>query len=322
MPLDPRVKRFLDALAMTSPSDALSLSVTERRHAVDSLLKLRGPEVAVGAVRDGCLPGSAGPIPIRSYDPPGGMTGPLPGIVYFHGGGLVAGSLETHDGIARALTGGSGCRLISIEYRLAPEAPFPAAVEDAVDAVRYVMRHPQQFGMSGRIAVCGDSAGATLAAVTCQALHDARGPVPQLQVLLCPIMDYADRSASRREFASGYLVDEATLRHDLKYYLPPGTSPADPRVSPLRAEKLPASIPTVVHTAECDPLRDEAAEYALRMRQAGAAVSYTCHAGMIHLFYGLGGAIPYARQAVAGIAAEIGTALRAAGQHDAQAQAP
>jgi acetyl esterase/lipase len=175
--------------------------------------------------------------------------------------------------------------------------------------------------MDARIGVCGDSAGGTLAAVACQDLVGASGVAPRLQVLLCPIMDYAGRSPSRLEFATGHFLDESTLDHDLRYYLPAGTDPADPRVSPLRAVGPLPRIPTIIHTAEFDPLRDEGARYAERLTGAGATVAYTCHAGMIHLFYGLG-VIPRARVALAGIGAELGAALRAAGPERALAPAP
>jgi acetyl esterase len=158
--------------------------------------------------------------------------------------------------------------------------------------------------------VAGDSAGATLAAVICERLARLGERIVALQILLCPILDYAAQSESRRAFASGYLVDEGTLEHDLAHYLVDGVDPSDARVSPLRAENLGGLPPTLVHTAEFDPLRDEAQRYADRLAAAGTSVAYTCHAGMIHLFYGLGAVIPFARRAFDLLGAEVRAALR------------
>jgi acetyl esterase/lipase len=311
MPLDARAKRFLDVLAAANPASALSLSVAERRAALAELMRCGGPAPTIGAVADLHIPGPAGPIRARRYEPFSTPPGVLPGIVYFHGGGLVAGSLDTHDGIARALTATAGCRVVSVDYRLAPEAPFPAALDDAVAAVRHCFLHHAELGLSERIAVCGDSAGATLAAAACQALRRDPEASPHAQVLLCPILDYAGQTASRLERASGYLLDEATLQHDLRHYLPRDADPADPRVSPLRAATLPTEMATVLHTAEFDPLHDEGEAYARRLREAGATVAYTCHPGMIHLFYGLGAVIPYARTALTQLGVDIAAALAA-----------
>jgi acetyl esterase/lipase len=219
--------------------------------------------------------------------------------------------LDTHDGVARALACAGAVRVVSVDYRLAPEHPFPAALEDAKAAVAYISTHASEFGMDvKRLGIGGDSAGATLAAATCQAAARAGSPRLALQLLVCPILDYSRSTPSKREFARGYLVDQATLDHDLRHYLPQGrTSPADPLVSPLLAEDLSGMAPTLIHTAEFDPLRDEGRNYFERLTQAGNEVSYTCHPGMIHLFYGLGAVIPYARTAFEQIGGEIRAAL-------------
>jgi len=223
---------------------------------------------------------------------------------------LVAGSLDTHDSIGRALSHYGGVRVLSVDYRLAPEHRFPAAVEDAKAAVHYISAHAADFGIDpARLGICGDSAGATLATATCQWAARTGGPRLILQLLLCPILDYSRVTESKRELSSGYLVDQATLDHDLKYYLPEGATPSNPLVSPLLATDVSGMPRTLIHTAEFDPLRDEGRNYFERLTQAGNEVSYTCHPGMIHLFYGLGAVIPYARTAFEQIGGEIRAAL-------------
>jgi acetyl esterase/lipase len=308
MPLDPRVKRFLDLLAAGNPPDARSATVEERRKGLAALMQFAAPPAALERVEDRTLPGPDGALRVRLYSP--SKTDLLPGLIYFHGGGLVAGSLETHDGIGRALCHYGGVRVVSVDYRLAPEHRFPAALADARAALRHISEHAAEFGIdAARLGICGDSAGATLAAATCQSA--ARDGVARLalQLLLCPILDYSRMTASKRELASGYLVDQATLDHDLMYYLPAGAAPSDPLVSPLLAGDLEHLPPTLIHTAEFDPLRDEGRNYFERLTQAGNQVSYTCHPGMIHLFYGLGAVIPYARTAFEQIGGEIRAAL-------------
>ena len=310
MPLDPRVKRFLDALAAGKPPNALETTVEERRLGLTELMKLAGPQAAVGRVEDRTLPGPAGALGIRIYTPSGAGPELLPGLIYFHGGGLVAGTVETHDPIGRALANSGACRVVAVDYRLAPEHPFPAALDDALAAVRYIGAHAAEFGIDGRrLGICGDSAGGTLAAATAQTLARIGSPRLALQLLICPILDYSRSTDSKRDLASGYLVDQATLDHDLLHYAPPGTDPADPRISPLRAEDVAGLPRTFIHTAEFDPLRDEGRDYFDRLARAHTEVSYTCHPGMIHLFYGLGAVIPYARTAFEQIGGEIRAAL-------------
>ena len=314
MPLDPRAKRFLDTLAAMNPPSALSLTAVERRNALAQLLSFSGARATVGAVRELNLPGADGLLNARSYTPHDAAEGDiLPGLVYFHGGGLVAGSLDTHDPICRSLANASGCRIVSVDYRLAPEHPFPAAVADGCAAVGWVHAHAARLGIdAARLGLCGDSAGATLAAVVCQLVTAARGAAVAFQFLLCPITDFAAESASRRTLAQGYLVDRDTLEHDLKHYLSAHADRADPRISPLRAPDVRGLPPTAIHTAEFDPLRDEGEAYAERLKNAGVETIYRCHPGMIHLFYGLGGLITYAGAAFGLMGADIRSLLASA----------
>jgi acetyl esterase len=310
MPLDPRAKRFLDRLAALSPPSALSLTVSERRDGLRQLLSFSGPQEEVGNVETRSVPGPGGGLELRIYRPAGLAAEPLPALIYFHGGGLVAGSLDTHDPICRSLSNASGCMLFSVDYRLAPEHPFPAAVADGRQATAWIAAHTLELGIdAARIGICGDSAGATLAAVVCQAVAAHGETRLALQFLLCPILDFCANTDSRRDFAAGYLVDQATLEHDLRHYLGPDASPTDPRVSPLRTPDVSCLPPTCIHTAEFDPLRDEGAAYADRLREAGIKTTYRCHSGMIHLFYGMGALIPYAATAYGLMGADIRSML-------------
>ena len=249
----------------------------------------------------------SGPIALRTAAAQPDRIG---AVATFHGGGLVSGSVATHDPIGRALASAGGCRVISIEYRLAPEYPFPAALEDALAAVTEVAAQAADFGVDvARLGICGDSAGGTIAAATCQSVARIGSPHLALQLLICPILDYSRRSDSRRALAEGYFIDQATLDHDLRHYAPPGVDPADPRISPLRATDLSGLPRTLIHTAEFDPMRDEGHAYYECLKQAHLDVSYTCHPGMIHLFYGLGRVIPYARIAFEMMGRELRSAF-------------
>jgi len=314
MPLDARAKRFLDTLAALNPPSALTLSAAERRQALKHLLSFSGQSEVVSALEDRTLPGPGGPLALRCYTPAGAQAGAiLPGLIYFHGGGLVAGSLDTHDPICRALANASGCRVLSVDYRLGPESRFPAAVEDGAAATAWIGARARELGLDvQRLGICGDSAGATLAAVVCQAMAVSKDVRLAFQFLLCPIMDFAAESDSRKSFAHGYLVDRDTLEHDLKHYLGADADPADPRISPLRAQDLRQLPPTIIHTAEFDPLRDEGRAYAERLEAAGVRTLYRCHPGMIHLFYGMRGLIPYAGAAFAQMGADIRSLLTVA----------
>jgi acetyl esterase/lipase len=230
--------------------------------------------------------------------------------VFFHGGGMVAGSIDSHDLVCRALAEESGCKLLSIGYRLAPEHPFPAAVDDAVAAVHETIRQAGTLRIDAtKIVVCGDSAGATLAAFVCQQARRAGGPKIALQCLICPVLDFGEASISRREFAQGYLIDEATLAADLVDYLPDDVDPADTRVSPLRAADVSDLPPAIIHTAEFDPLRDEGNAYAAKLAAAGVAVTHSCHAGMPHNFHALGSVLPQGRAVLKQIGEQIRKAL-------------
>jgi len=310
MPLDPHARRLLDMVAAGS-TDPIPATIEARRRAFRALMSFSDGEGATAFVEERSLPGPDSVLRARLYRPHDSPSGSLPGLVFFHGGGLVAGSVETHDPICRVLANETGCGVVSVDYRLAPEHPFPAAVRDAGAATLWVIENATSLGLdSARIGVGGDSAGAALAAVVCQ----GAGPRPAFQLLLCPITDFAGETRSRQDFATGYLVDAAMVRRDLDHYLPREIDPADPMVSPSRGRDFRDQPPAFIHTAEYDPFRDEGEDYARRLEEAGIAVAQTRHRGMIHLFYALPRAIPYARHAMRQIGAEIKAALRQIGR--------
>lgn len=314
MALDPHARRFLAMLAVVEATASSDETMAERRQGFAALMRLGGPVPEVGGVADRLIAGPRRPIGIRLYTPLGASRGRLPGLVFFHGGGLVAGSLATHDVLCRALANASGCRIAAVDYRLAPEHKFPAALVDCYRAATWVLDHAVELAIDPeRVAVGGDSAGGTLAAIVCQMARGTRRARFALQLLLCPILDFTAASGSRQALAKGYFLDQATMDCDIAQYLPNGIDPAHPRVSPLRARNVGGLPRALIHTAEFDPLRDEGGAYADRLRRAGVGASHTCHAGMIHLFYGLGGVIPYAQVALAAIGAELGTALAPSG---------
>jgi acetyl esterase len=239
----------------------------------------RKPEhvVPVGSVEDTTVAGAEGTLPARVYRPAGG--GSFPTVALFHGGGFVIGDLETHDNLARAICRGAKVVVVSVAYRLAPEHPFPAGLEDCVAATRSLQERLDELGGDGRLAVAGDSAGGNLAAVVAQQV-----PALAAQFLIYPTTDAAGEHASREENASGYFLDLPTMIWFSENYAPGGDYSSDPRLSPLRAESLAGLPPAVVVTAEFDPLRDEGEAYAAALADAGVPVRSRRFDGMIHGF--------------------------------------
>jgi len=306
MPLDPLAKRFLSMMTAASSRERAPATLDQRRQAFAKLMRLTRAGVADVTGTDGILPGPAGDLAYRLYAPADDASGPLPGFVFFHGGGMVGGSIETHDRIAAALAQVTGCRLVSVEYRLAPEHKFPAAIEDAIAATRWVSAQAASLGIDAtRLVVGGDSAGATLGAVVCQDAKQNGGPPILLQCLICPVLDFEETSPSRQAFVENYLIDKATLDADLADYLPDGANPADPRISPLRSANLAGLPAAIIHTAEFDPMRDEGNAYARKLMAAGVTVDHVCHDGMIHNFHAMGAILPQAQSVLRQIGEQV-----------------
>jgi acetyl esterase len=253
-------------------------------------------------VEERALPGAEGSLRAVVFRPRG-ESNQLPVLVYLHGGGFVIGSATSHANVCRLLACRARCVVVSVEYRLAPEHRFPAAVDDSVAAFRHVREHARSLGgRSDRVAIGGDSAGGNLAAVTCLAVRDAGDAPPLLQALIYPCTDFRRGHASHQHFASGFFLDRPKIDWFMDSYLERPEQALDPRASPLLAPRLDGLPPALVLTAGFDPLRDEALEYVERLREARVAVEHHCAERLIHGFFNMGGAIPAARETVIGYA--------------------
>lgn len=268
-----------------------------------------GALVPLPRVEDVTIRGAAAAIRARLYAP-GDDGGPRPLVVYYHGGGWVVGSLETHDPACRFLARAADVCVLAVDYRLAPEHPFPAAVDDAFAAFRWAVREADALGCDpGRVAVAGDSAGGNLAAVVAQLATRDGGPRPALQILVYPVTDLSRKHASYRLFADGFFLTEHEMDWYRGHYLPDDAAARDPRASPLLATDLRGVAPAIVLTAGFDVLRDEGEAYARRLAEAGIPVRHRRHAGLIHGFCNATGVSRSARTAMSESAAWIREAL-------------
>ena len=297
MTLDPRARRLLDMLVLSAPATSVRLTTQQRREGFAKLMQMAARPVAIARTQDLTIPGPGGPLALRLYDPRSPGTKPAPALVFFHGGGLVAGDLDTHDGVCRHLANASGTIVIAADYRLAPEARFPAGLIDAAFAVDWVAHEAPGLGIdASRLAVGGESAGALLAAlIACG--HQRASARLKAQLLLCPVIDLAGNAPSREEFGKGYLIDRDTVERDIEDCLAAGQS-APELPSPLCLAAIGQPPPAIVDIAECDPFRDEAEAYVARLREVGVAVERTLHAGMPHAFHGLSALLPQADPAL------------------------
>lgn len=309
--LDPQVRAFLDEAEAHGDPPLETLPVAEARQAAAGALgSWAGEPEELPHVRNATIPGPDGAIPVRIYSPERAKPGPA--LVYFHGGGWVVCDLDTHDVICRAIAGRSGAVVISVDYRLAPEHKYPAAVIDCYAATEWVAENVEPLGIDPRrIAVGGDSAGGNLAAVVSLQSRDEAGPHIALQVLVYPVTDLSSlETPSYREFAAGYGLTAPEMAWFREQYLARTEDARCIYASPLLAPDLSGLPPALVITAECDPLRDEGEAYARRLEAAGVPVRYTCYPGMIHPFFSLSGGVRQAREALAEVAAAVGSCAR------------
>jgi len=302
----PEVRALLESLEAAGAPPVESLPVEQARSAArEGLTPWEGPKQPVARTQDLRIPGPEGEIPVRVFTPEG--PGPFPGLVYFHGGGWVLCDLETHDRVCRAIARQAGAVVVAVDYRLAPEHKFPAAVVDGYAATGWVAANAERLGIDARrVAVGGDSAGGSLSAVIALKCRDAGGPALALQVLVYPVTNLASfDTPSYTEFAEGHFLTRAEMEWFRGHYLAKPEEGLSPDASPLLAQDLRGLPPALVITAECDPLRDEGEAYARRLAEAGVQVTCTRYSGMIHPFFSLPGGLEGGRRAIEQVAAAV-----------------
>lgn len=306
MPLDPEAQAVLDELAGASAIDPFDLTPDQWREAFASFGgDAPGPDVERVEMRE--VAGPDGPIPVRVYTPAG--SGTKPGLVYLHGGGWVLCGLDTHDSTCRELAVGADCVVVSVDYRLAPEAKFPAGPEDCYAATLWVENEAESLGIDpARIAIAGDSAGANLAAAVTLMIRDMGGPTLVHQLLIYPVTEFRFDTESYEQNAEGYFLSRDMMRWFWHHYLENEEDGKNPLASPLLAESLAGLPSATVLTAQYDPLRDEGRAFAEALKKAGVETQYTNYPGVFHGFFGMSSQIPRAFQAVE----ESCAALRAA----------
>jgi acetyl esterase len=291
MPLDPQIAGILAlfdqagsaSLAHGTPAQARSMFQV-------TTVGLRDPSTLapVRSTEDSSVPGAAGAIPIRIYRPD--VDGKVPTVVFFHGGGFVIGNIETHDDHARLICRDVAAVVVSVDYRLAPEHPFPAGFEDCLAATEWAAANIEALGGDAdKLVVGGDSAGGNLAAAVALATRDT-GPKLAAQFLIYPGVDFAEDTdyPSRVDNAEGYFLTAEDMLWFRGHYLPAGSDVTDPRASTIKAQSLAGAPPAVIGTAEFDPLRDEGEAYAKALADAGVEVRLQRYDGLIHGFFGLG----------------------------------
>ncbi|HWA63909.1 MAG TPA: alpha/beta hydrolase [Caulobacteraceae bacterium] len=305
--LDPAFQ-FLAAQGRRTPP-LESLSPQDARAATTAMVALMGGPLERG-VRTAAveIPGPAGMVPARAYRP-ADQDPNAPVVVFAHFGGGVIGGLDTCEAFCSMIAARARCAVVSVDYRLAPEHRFPAGLDDVLAAFRWVREHADDFGApSGQAAIGGDSMGGNFAAVVCQDLKAAGEPQPAFQLLVYPATDVASETASMTTYAHAFPLSRATMDWFMGHYMGPGDSPANPRLSPLRAADLSGLAPAIVVTAGFDPLSDQGEAYARRLKEAGVKTVFRCFDPLAHGFTAFTGAVPAARDACLAIADLVRTA--------------
>jgi len=292
------VKLFLDTIqAQDPPPPPLREAGLEQARQGISLLHMMCSQVDIARADDRSVPGATGDIPVRVYSQASEAV--LPVVVYFHGGGWTIGDLASYDTVCRKLAIASGLTVVSVDYRLAPENAFPAAVDDCYAVTKWIAEHGDELGVDGsRLAVAGDSAGGNLSAVTSILARDRGGPTIAFQLLFYPVIDGTMSFPSFKENGEGYLLSADDMVWFYEQYAPPEVDRKDPRLSPLYASDLSNLPPALVITAEYDPLRDEGEAYADALQQAGVEARSSRYDGMVHGFLPLDGVMPASTQAL------------------------
>jgi len=305
--LDPQARALIERFAAAGAPPLYTLTAPEARRAYrESRAALAAAPAHVEEIRELSVPGPTAVLRARLYRPDSAQ-GALPGIVFFHGGGFIYGDIDTHDLVCRGIAQSALCAVVSVDYRLAPEHRFPAAVEDAFAATTWVAANAAAFGIDpARLVVAGDSAGGNLAAVVAITARERGAPALAMQVLVYPTTDFSAETASISRFAEGYLLTRESIRWVKRTYLRDERDALDWRASPLRAGDLSRLPAAYIITAGFDPLRDEGRAYAERLARGGVAVTHECFEGQVHGFFMMGGVIAAAGHAIQ----RIGQTLR------------
>jgi len=301
MTLDPQVETVLGLIEQAGYPEFWELSPEDARALFDATVpKLDIRPESVFRWEERRIPGPGGEIPVRVYTPvEPAVDAPLPVLVYFHGGGFVIGSLDSYDALCRAVANRAGCIVVSVDYRLAPEAKFPAAAEDCLAALDWVHDHADEIDADPtRIAVGGDSAGGNLAAVTALQARDRGGPALRLQLLIYPVLAGEPESESHHAFAEGLLLTRRNLLWFYDHYLNGPADRTDPRFAPLSADDLSALPEALLIVAGYDPLRDEGLAYGERLQAAGVTTEVSNYAGMVHGFVSMADAVDKGLEAI------------------------
>ena len=286
--LHPQIQEVLRVMAEAKLRPIEAMTPPEARQQMEAMARARKAEpLPVAKVEERMIPGPAGVIRLRLYWPQ--AAGPVPAIVYYHGGGHVIGSLDTHDFVARNLCGGTQALVASVDYRMGPEHKFPAAIDDSFAALNWVYANAESLGADPtRIGVHGDSAGANLAAVVALLARDAESPKLCLQSLVYPVTDYNIVGDSYDKYAQGYgILTKEAMVWFRDHYLRTPEDADDWRASPIKAASLAGAAPAIVVTAECDVLHDDGRRYAEALQRASVPVDYRESPGMIHAFFGM-----------------------------------
>lgn len=306
MSLHPQARKLLDAIIAVGEPDPTQLPIDEARALVARRARMPGPPVRTETHQ---VPGAGGLFPVRTYAPE--QAGPLPAVVYYHGGGFALGGLDASDGLCRTLAVETGCCIASVGYRLAPEHPFPAATLDAYSALSWVHENADEIDVDHRrIAVLGDSAGGNLATVAARQAMERRGPPLRMQVLINPVTDFRSLDTeSYAAFGDGHFLTRREMAWVRDMYLPDPATWADPSASPLASDALTGLPQTLVVVAECDPLRDEGIAYAKKLQRSGVPTTLRCYPGMIHGFVTLSQVLDPGREALSECVAALRHAL-------------
>ena len=310
MPLDPQIKQVMEDTAALGLPAPYTVSPEEARANAKKRPRSPGPEVA--KVEDRSIPGPDSDVPVRVYTPQG--NGPFPILAWYHGGGWVVGDLESADATARDLCVGGECVVVSVDYRLAPDAKFPGPANDCWAATTWAVENAVSInGDASRLAVGGDSAGGNIAAAMCLMAADLGGPEIALQLLIYPVTDVDFTTVSYDDNAEGYGLTKVTMEWYWDHYLESMADASNPYAAPLQAESLAGQPPALVITAEYDPLRDEGEAYAKRLNGAGVATTATRYDGVIHGFFNMNAVVDKSQQAVDEASAALRNAFARSG---------